>query len=315
MQAWRAGRSNPFDFGRYTHYTYSRLLREPQTEAMSTDSVSLDHLRREIDRIDDQLHDLLMQRAGLVEQIAGAKAPGGIALRPGREVQVLRRLVGRHQGRFPKAALVRIWREIMGALVGMQAPFTIAVYQPERGAGYIELARNHFGVVWPQIVHLTPGHVVRMVADGQATVGVVPLPGPEAEPWWLALTSAAGNLPRVVGRLPILAQETSAGRPEPLEAFVVACRDPEATGDDRSLVAVETAPDVSRDRLRAAFAAANLDLVAMSATHRADGAWTHLVELAGHVVGDDPRLAELVQAKDPVTHVRVIGGYAVQLPA
>ncbi|MCR6633107.1 MAG: chorismate mutase [Magnetospirillum sp.] len=283
---------------------------------MSTDSASLDRLRREIDRIDDKLHDLLMERAGLVEQIAMAKAPGGIALRPGREIQVLRRLVGRHAGSFPKSALVRIWREIMGALVGLQQPFTIAVFQPERGAGYIELARNHFGVVWPQIVHLTPGHVVRMVADGQATVGVVPLPGvADAEPWWLALTADAVNLPRVVARLPVLSQDAAAGRSEPLEAFVVACRDAEATGDDRTLIAVETAPDISRDRLRAAFAAANVDLAAMLATHRSEGVWRHLVEVAGYVTGADPRLADLVQAKDPITHVRVIGGYAVPLPA
>jgi chorismate mutase-like protein len=305
----------PFDFAQYTHYTYAALYRA-QKRIMSTDSASLDRLRREIDRIDDKLHDLLMERAGLVEQIAGAKAPGGIALRPGRETQVLRRLIGRHQGAFPKSALVRIWREIMGALVGLQQPFTIAVYQPERGAGYIELARNHFGVVWPQIVHLTPGHVVRMVADGQATVGLVPIPGAaDAEPWWLALTSDAGNLPRVVARLPILAQETTAGRPEPLEAFVVACRDAEDTGDDRTLVAVETAPDVSRDRLRTVFTAAGIELANMVATHRSDGVWRHLVEVAGYLTGADPRLAEMVQTKDPITHVRVIGGYASQLPA
>lgn len=283
---------------------------------MSTDSASLDHVRREIDRIDDQLHDLLMQRAGLVERIASAKAPGGVALRPGREASILRRLLARHQGPFPRSALVRIWREIMGALVGLQQPFTIAVYQPERGAGYIELARNHFGIVWPQIVHLTPGHVVRMVADGQASVGLVPIPGAaDAEPWWLALTSDAGNLPCVVARLPVMSAEAAGGRAEPLEAFVVACRDPEDTGDDRTLIAVETAPDVSRDRLRAVFTGANLELVAMMATHRSDGAWRHLVEVAGFVAGSDPRLAEMMQTKDPVTHVRVIGGYATPLPA
>lgn len=291
-------------------------LGEPFDRIMSTDSASLDNVRREIDRIDEKLHDLLMQRAGLVERIANAKAPNGVALRPGREASILRRLIARHQGPFPKSALVRIWREIMGALVGLQQPFTIAVYQPERGAGYIELARNHFGVVWPQIVHLTPGHVVRMVADGQASVGLVPIPGAaDAEPWWLALTSDAGNLPRVVARLPVLSPEAAAGRTDPLEAFVVACREPEDTGDDRTLVAIETAPDISRDRLRAVFTSANLDLAAMVATHRSEGVWRHLVELSGYVAGTDPRLAEMVQTKDPVTHVRVIGGYATQLPA
>lgn len=283
---------------------------------MSTDSASLDRLRSEIDRIDDKLHDLLMERAGLVEQISQAKAPGAIALRPGREMQVLRRLLNRHEGHFPRAALVRIWREIMGALVGLQQPFTIAVYQPQRGAGYIELARNHFGVVWPQVVHLTPGNVVRMVADGQATVGLVPIPvAAETDPWWLALTSDAVNLPRVVSRLPVLSQETAAGRPEPLEAFVVACRNPEETGDDRTLVAVETAPDISRDRLRAIFTANGLELTAMLSTFRTEALWLHLVEVSGFVTGTDPRLAELVHTKDPISHARVIGGYACPLPA
>jgi hypothetical protein len=144
----------------------------------------------------------------------------------------------------------------------------------------------------------------------------VPIPGAaDVEPWWLALTSDAGNLPRVVARLPILAPEGSAGRPEPLEAFVVACRDAEETGDDRTLVAVETAPDVSRDRLRAAFTAAGIELTNMIATHRSDGAWRHLVEVDGYLANGDQRLLDMVQTKDPATHVRVIGGYATPLPA
>lgn len=283
---------------------------------MSTDNASLDRVRREIDRIDDQIHDLLMQRAGLVEQIARAKAPGGVALRPGREAAVLRRLIGRHKGPFPVPALVRIWREIMGALVGLQQPFTVAVYQPDRGAGYLELARNHFGVVCPQVAHQSPGHVVRAVADGAASVGLVPIPGAaDVEPWWLALTTASGNLPRIVARLPVLVQEPAAGRPESLEAFVIACRDPEPTGDDRTLVAVETAPDISRDRLRTAFTAAGMEVTALSATHKFEDAWRHLVEVEGHVPDNDPRLADLVQSRDPVDHARVIGGYAIPLSA
>lgn len=283
--------------------------------AMSTDTASLDHLRREIDKIDDKLHDLLIARVSLVEQIAGAKAQGATPLRPGREAQVLRRLVARHTGPLPKAALVRIWREIMAAVAGLQQPFIMAVYQPERGAGYIELARNHFGVVWPQLVHPSPGHVVRTVADGQASVGVVPLPtAADTDPWWLSLTSDAENLPRVVARLPVLMPENAAGRPDPLEAFVVACRDPEDTGDDNTLVAVETTPDVSRDRLRALFTAAKLELGALVVTHRSESVWRHLVEVSGRVTRTDPRLAELAGAKDPVTHARVIGGYATQLP-
>lgn len=278
---------------------------------MSTDNSALDRLRRQIDALDDRLHDLLMERTALAEQIGAAKPAGDqVALRPGREAAIVRRLLARHQGAFPKPALVRIWRELMGALVGLQRPFSVAVFQPERGAGYIELARNHFGSVAPMNVHPSPGHVVREVADGIVAVGVVPLPREtDAEPWWLSLTTEAENLPRVVARLPVLAPEFVPGKPEPLEALVLCLREHDETGDDRTLVSVETVPDLSRDRLRGLLTAAGLEPVSMMSTWRSDHAWLHLVEAAGHVTQGDERLSALLGKRDAVHHVRIIGGY------
>ncbi|MBF0375245.1 MAG: chorismate mutase, partial [Alphaproteobacteria bacterium] len=148
---------------------------------MSTES--LEDLRREIDRIDDALHDLVMQRAQVVERIGVLK--GGVqVLRPGREAEILRRLVSRHQGRFPRAVLVRLWREMMGALVALQSPFPVAVFMPERGAGYLELARDQYGAYAATTPYRSVGQVVRAVADGVAAVGIVPVPDREgAENW------------------------------------------------------------------------------------------------------------------------------------
>jgi chorismate mutase len=284
--------------------------------AMNTDSDALDRIRRDIDRIDDRLHDLLMERTALVEKVAQAKAPDdSVALRPGREAEIMRRLTVRHQGRFPLPALVRIWREIMGALVGLQKPFSIAVCQPERGDGYIELARDHFGVVWAKTIFPSPGHVVRAVADGQASVGVVPLPHEnDQEPWWLSLTAGSGNLPQVVTRLPVLAQAPIPGRAEPFEAFVIACRPHDNTGADRTLIAVETVPDISRDRLRALFTAAGIEEASVIGTHRAEDHRLYLSEVDSFNTADDPRLVALVgSGKDTVRHVRIIGGYPLPL--
>ena len=92
---------------------------------------SLDALRREIDRIDDEIHDLLMRRAAVAGEIRRSKGPdNGSYLRLGREAAILRRLVARHSGSFPKPALVRIWREIMAALTQLQGPFSVAVFAP-----------------------------------------------------------------------------------------------------------------------------------------------------------------------------------------
>ncbi len=281
---------------------------------MTTDAQTLEQLRRDIDRVDDALHDLLVKRAQLVGKVAEAKEPGSVVLRPGREMSILRRLADRHQGALPLAALIRIWREIMGAALGLQQDFVLAVTQPVRGAGYIDLAANHFGQVVPRVIHASPGQVIRMVADGQASAGVVPMPSPaDADPWWPALASDAGNLPRVVARLPVAEPEPASNRPETLNAYVVARRDQEETGDDRTLVVVETASDVSRDRLRALMSAAGLAPSAMPSTHRTEGAGLHLVELAGFVHRDDPRLAQLLGNKEAVRHMRVIGGHAMPL--
>ena len=53
-------------------------------------------LRAELDRIDNTIHDLLMQRAGVVEYVARSGKPA--AFRPGREASIIRRLLGRHHG-------------------------------------------------------------------------------------------------------------------------------------------------------------------------------------------------------------------------
>ena len=64
---------------------------------------TLAELRAEVDRLDDALHDLLMQRAEVVTRIAALGAQGKkIAFRPGREAEIVRRLLARHQGSLPR---------------------------------------------------------------------------------------------------------------------------------------------------------------------------------------------------------------------
>lgn len=285
---------------------------------MSQDSAALDQLRREIDRIDDQLHDLLMRRAGLVGRIAAAKTDRRVTLRPGREAAILRRLLGRHAGEFPKLAVARIWREIVSALTGLQGPFSVAVQAAGKSTATIELARNHFGVVAPVQAFRSSGQVVRAVVDGAASVGIVPLtPGTEAaddsDPWWTALTMESGNAPRVVARLPFAPLPAVKGAPEPVQALVIACRDPDESGDDRTLAVLETDSNLSRDRLRAVMTAVGLEPAELLAIHRHEGQSLHLLEILGHVTATDPRLAALLAPKDPITRVAVVGGYATPI--
>ncbi|PKU26159.1 chorismate mutase [Telmatospirillum siberiense] len=272
---------------------------------------SLDDLRQELDRIDDALHDLLMRRTEVVVQVGAVKGIDNAALlRPGREAEILRRLVSRHHGRFPKVSLLRIWREIIGGMIGLQGDVSVAVYMPDRGAGYLELARDHFGVVLPITPFRSAGQVTRTVAEGSATVGIMPMPDREdVEAWWISLMGDSPDLPRIIARLPF--SGPGPGRGDGLEALAIGRLAPEPTGYDRSWLALETAPDISRARLRSVLSAAGIEPTMLAATQRTEENWLHLVEVSGHLGADDRRIRRLVELKQPVFHAVVLGGYPV----
>jgi len=96
---------------------------------MTRDNSNLSDLRREIDDIDNALHDLLMRRASVVERVKDMKqTAGGVKFRPGREAEIMRRLAARHTGPLSRNVVVRIWRELMSAFVSMQGPFVVSVW-------------------------------------------------------------------------------------------------------------------------------------------------------------------------------------------
>src|SRR5579885_707505 len=134
---------------------------------MSATPSDLADLRRQLDEIDDRMHDLLIERAEIVAQVAARKAGGaGAFYQPAREAQILRRLVARHHGGLPAAAVVRIWREMLAATVRLETPFAVAVFAPAEAQGYWDLARDHYGSHAPLTAYRSPGQVIRAVSGG-----------------------------------------------------------------------------------------------------------------------------------------------------
>lgn len=276
---------------------------------------AIDDLRREIDQIDDAIHDLLMRRTQVAEQIGAAKGPERIYLRPGREAVILRRLVARHTGPLPVGVLVRIWREIISALTRLQGPFAVAVFAPEDRRGYWDVARDHFGSYTPMVLVNTPVAALRAITEGTATVGVVPIPDEgDADPWWRFLMSADAKTPKVVARLPFAGRGN--GRSESRDALAIAPIAHDPTGDDRTLIGLELAQDVSRGRLKDAFDAAGLPPTAFCSWYGRETAAgsLHLVEVGDYVDPRDPRLKVLADRMgDPLVRLNAVGGYAVPL--
>jgi chorismate mutase / prephenate dehydratase len=180
-------------------------------------------LRARLDEIDDKIHDLLMDRALVVEGVA--RSGKAAAFRPGREASILRRLLARHDGKLPARTLVRMWREMLAGTTAMQTAVTVAVFGQE---GIATLAREHFGLLTPVVAHHSVDAALQAVRAGEASVAVLPFPT-EAIAWWPLLTAVEPRL-YIVARLPFWARPSA-------DALVVAGVAPDASGADRSFIA------------------------------------------------------------------------------
>ena len=265
-------------------------------------------LRAELDRLDERLHDTLMRRAEVVERIAVVK--GGVALRPGREADIIRRLLARHGGALPPAAIVRIWRELLAGTTAIQGKFLVTVCDTDPANPYTFAAREHFGALTPMRVHRSPAQAIAEVSSGVAAAAVLPMPT-EGEPasaaWWVGLLNRDNPRIYVVAQLPFW-------RPRPegaaaVQALVVAAMAPDPSSDDRSLLGLELSAEVSQARLITALREAGFAPGRIVVRREPSAASARaLVDVGGHVADGDPRLSALrLVERAPV----VLGAYAV----
>jgi len=280
---------------------------------MAQGEISLAALREELNRIDNTLHDLIMERAAIAESVAASKGDAPV-WRPAREAQILRRLIERHNGPFPRAALVAIWREIISAMVRLQGEFAIAVHVPEIDRNCRGLARDHFGGEAPMAFYGSARAVLTAVQDGSASVGVLPLPEDSEEaPWWMVLAGMSDNKVSVCARLPFAPSAPGNGD----GAYCVAAIPPEESESDNSLFVLRTNPQVSRARLNDAIAAAGIKPIRLiSHPARHDDVSVFLAELSGFAGPEDARIARLIDPDGGIAEAAVfLGVYAIPFDA
>jgi chorismate mutase len=273
----------------------------------------LDEVRRKIDTLDDRIHDLLMERARLIVEVSEEKRKNKLQIiQPAREALMIRRLLGRHEGKLPKAAIVRIWRELVGAVSLLQTGLKVAVSVPEGKPHFWDMAKDYFGSVLPMQRVSHDLSAVAMVREGDANFAVIPWPRDgEENPWWVYLMSEDQDRMRIVVRLPY-----GDVREEPPDtenmALIVAKISFDSTGEDRSFLAIEIEQSVSRARIVDMAKEAGLEPLSMySRKGPAQNELTaHLLEVEGHIQDGDKRIKELgKKLRDHKTRIVCVGGY------
>lgn len=284
------------------------------TVASPSDAVPtpLAALRAELDQIDTRIHDLLMERAQVVAKVASLGAKGAVALRAGREADIIRRLVRRHTGPLPRGVIVHIWRELLAATTAMQGPYSVTVCEPGPGDALMRLAREHFGGLIPLRVHRSPFQAISEISAGTATVAVLPEPieeEPSSTAWWTALLQRDDPRVHVVARLPFWMPPGKGAMQ--VRALVVAAAAPDPSEQDHSLIGLELPLGMSRARFAASVAAAGIVQLRMIVRRLPNASVAQmLMEVDGLFHDGDPRLALLTDLPRPPV---VLGAFAVPI--
>ncbi len=180
---------------------------------------NLGELRKEIDRIDETIHRLLMERGDIIDRLIAVKQTQetGSAFRPAREADMMRRLVKRHHGILPLDTVESIWRVIIATFTYVQAPFSVHADLAAGDAAMRDSARFHFGFTVPFVAHMGAASVVAAVSDSKGDLGLVPaFAAAGAGAWWSALEF--DTAPRIIARLPFIIR---GDHPAAMPLFVV----------------------------------------------------------------------------------------------
>jgi chorismate mutase/prephenate dehydratase len=287
--------------------------------AVDPNKQALADLRAQIDQLDSALHSMLLERAEIIDSVRRHKGRQHIYIRPGREAQMLRALMGRPQGKIPEGLIVRLWRELISAFTLLEGTFKVAVYAPDKGPGLWDAARDHFGTFTPLVEMPSAAAAIKAVQTNKATMAVVPPPAQgEKDSWWTLMAGDKANVLTVFSILPfeMLKPGRSNARRSLPSGLIIGRLYPELTGDDRSYLSLRCVhvPEMEMRRLLGKAGYKVRQLLSQSTGRGGSAPTLYLAEVDGFVGRNDTRLSRLrAMLGSRMQHLAPMGGYAVPL--
>ena len=178
-------------------------------------------LRDEIDRIDAEMHRLLVERGDVVGRVIEAKRAAGdtgSAFRPDREAELMRRLVLKQSGRWPIDTPENVWRVIIATSTFTQVAYAVHADVSGGEVPMRESMRFHFGFTVPFVASPDANAVIAAVDRSVGDLGMF-RPGQPAVlgAWWTGLQRPGA--PKIIARLPFADRPD---HPAGLPVFVIA---------------------------------------------------------------------------------------------
>ncbi len=135
----------------------------------------LEKLRAKIDKIDNEILNLLNRRSNIVLDVAHIKRNNKSKFySPDREREIFERLTTLNKGPFPNETLKVIYREILSASLYLEEPLKVACLGPMATFTHLAALR-HFGSSASFVPVIGIKDVFEAVETGKTEFGVVPI--------------------------------------------------------------------------------------------------------------------------------------------
>ncbi len=278
-------------------------------------SKKLDAIRQKIDKLDTKIHDTLVERAELVLQVGEEKRANNIeVVQPAREARMIRRLLAKHKGSLPEMAVVRIWRELVGAVSLLQTGIKVVVVDTPERPEHWDLAKDYFGSCLPMSRAASSLGAIGAVREGNATFAVVPFPEDnEEKPWWDHLSVGTEEAMSISVRLPH-GDDPQNLNPD-YRSLVIGKTGFDSSDEDRSFIMIICDPSVSRAKIVSSAEEVGLKPLSLSSKREAVDSDSpirkHLLEVDDYVTDSDERAVGLKLKFEEGTETYCVGGYPV----
>lgn len=280
----------------------------------------LSEFRREIDKIDNQIIDLLKERMKIVAQVGEYKRSCNehFLIKSSREADMVKDLVIKSDGAFPKSTIVSIWRKIITSANMIEQEIKIALHNPTKIADYEYLVKEYYGDFVTIYFHDSVTNIVSSMEKNEAQIGVFALPieneiaENNVENWWINLANNKSNI-KVFAKIPF-AQNINDHNFARKNLVAVAIKEAEASREDKTLLVIETAKEISKSQLQTAIKDSGFEghILKTTKLKQVDNINFSLIEVDGFYLQNDEKINTFSKHKTK-PYVKVIGHFPTSI--
>ncbi|MFM6973174.1 MAG: chorismate mutase [Alphaproteobacteria bacterium] len=284
----------------------------------------LNNLREKIDNIDSQILNLLNNRMDIVSQVAELKKTSNdkFFIRSSREADMLKQLIHKSSGSFPKISILNIWRKIITSANMLEQPIKIALHNPNNISDLQYLVKEYYTNFIPITNFDSANNIVSELENNHHQIAIFALPNSADEidrkedvktNWWISLANNQIGI-NIFAKIPFFEYLEPEKNTQKFQLVAVGIKTPEQSSSDKTLICVETAKEVAKSTILSALNEVKIEAKILKSAQiiQFEGIKFHLIELNGFYLNTDIAVKKFTQVKFK-PFVKVLGHYPTQI--